>query len=215
MIRAIAWDIDGTLIDSEPLHLRALLSVCGVHGVDISDLPDNRFVGVNIQDVWRSLKPRFPQRLEMGEWIHEINAFYSAHRAELRPMPNARSAIEQFAGSGLRQAAVSNSNRPVVEANLDVLGARDHIEFALSLDDFERPKPDPAPYFQLLDRLGLQAQEVMAIEDSQTGIESARAASIRAVGYAPSGQILWDTDYVVDCLNQLPALLFPDQLDGL
>ncbi len=78
-IQAIAWDIDGTLIDSEPLHLESLLAVCKRHNVDISDLTDDCFVGVNLFDVWETLKNRFRADVARDDWIDEINSYYAAH----------------------------------------------------------------------------------------------------------------------------------------
>ena len=67
-IKAIAWDIDGTLVNSEPLHLEALKYICEHFYVDIADLADNHFVGINVLDVWAELKPRFPTELTYEGW---------------------------------------------------------------------------------------------------------------------------------------------------
>ena len=56
MIGAVAWDIDGTLVDSEPLHLKSLILVCEKYDVDISDLPNEYFIGVNLHGVWKALQ---------------------------------------------------------------------------------------------------------------------------------------------------------------
>ena len=56
MIKAVAWDIDGTLVDSEPLHLKSLILVCKKYNVDISDLPNEYFIGVNLHGVWEALQ---------------------------------------------------------------------------------------------------------------------------------------------------------------
>jgi beta-phosphoglucomutase-like phosphatase (HAD superfamily) len=62
-IDAVAWDIDGTLIDSEPLHHQALLDASASFGVDLKDLPPLAFRGVHMDEVWSSLRDRFPATL--------------------------------------------------------------------------------------------------------------------------------------------------------
>jgi beta-phosphoglucomutase-like phosphatase (HAD superfamily) len=59
-IRAVAWDVDGTLVDSEPLHHDALTAACRNWNVDISDLPQDMFRGVHMGEVWQAIAPRMP-----------------------------------------------------------------------------------------------------------------------------------------------------------
>ena len=88
MIQAVIWDVDGTLIDSEPLHLEALLAVCDRHRVDISDLSDDHFIGVNLFGVWNALRERFPSTLTVQSWVGELNNIYAAGVAKLVPIPD-------------------------------------------------------------------------------------------------------------------------------
>lgn len=178
MIKAIAWDIDGTLVDSEPLHLFALKQVCLAHGVDISDLDDTHFVGVHIGNVWRALQPRFPAALSFAAWSAQINRAFSDNADRLVEIEGAAAVVAGLAEKGLRQVAVSNSNRAVVDANLRAVGVAELMEFSLSLDDVCEGKPDPFPYRLACYRLGLDPGEVMAVEDSATGAASARAAGL-------------------------------------
>lgn len=177
-IRAIAWDVDGTLVDSEPLHHRALLAGSAAFGVDLSDLPDEAFRGVHMGDVWEILRPRLPQTLAEAEWLEAINRHYVDHRHELTAVPHAVEAITAIASMGLPQVCVSNSARMIVDANLDALGVASHIAFSISLDDAVRGKPDPWPYVEACHRLGIVPAAVLAVEDSRTGITSALAAGM-------------------------------------
>ncbi len=183
-IRAIAWDVDGTLVDSEPLHHRALLAGSAAFGVDLSDLPNEAFRGVHMGDVWEILRPRLPEALTETEWLSAINNHYVDHRHELAAMPDALETIEALAAMSLKQVCVSNSARLIVDANLDALGVGPHMTFSMSLDDVVRGKPDAWPYAEAARRLGLSPPEVLAVEDSLTGITSAVAAGLQcaAVG---------------------------------
>lgn len=177
-IRAIAWDVDGTLVDSEPLHHRALLAGSAVFGVDLSDLPDEAFRGVHMGDVWTLLRPRLPQALAEEEWLAAINRHYVANRHELVAIPQAVETIRALASMGVPQVCVSNSARMIVDANLDALGIAAEMAFSISLDDAAHGKPDPWPYAEACRRLGLAPAMVLAVEDSHTGITSATAAGL-------------------------------------
>ena len=95
LFRAVAWDIDGTLIDSEPLHQRALVAASAALGVDLSDVEPEAFRGVHAIDIWKVLKPRFPASSSFKTWIAAIEAYYVAHAGELVPNPGALEAMRR------------------------------------------------------------------------------------------------------------------------
>lgn len=182
---AIAWDIDGTLVDSEPLHHRALLAVCkNSHGVDLSDLPDQAFRGVQMSNVWLELRDRLPTSACEDDWLSAINSYYSDRRSELVAMPGAVQTIRTLKELGAQQVCVSNSGRLIVDANIDALGIRDCISFSICRDDVPVGKPDPYPYLKACRRLAVAPAQTLAVEDSQTGIRSARAAGLLVAGYS-------------------------------
>ncbi len=182
-IRAIAWDVDGTLVDSEPLHHRALLAGSAAFGIDLSGLPDQAFRGVHMGDVWQILRPRLPEDLVEANWLDAINRHYVDHRHELIPVPLAVETIRIIAKMGLPQVCVSNSARVIVDANLDALGVAAFMTFSISLDDVLKGKPDPWPYAEACRRLELAPSSVLAVEDSRTGITSARAAGLPCAAF--------------------------------
>ena len=195
-MRAVAWDVDGTLVDSEPLHLRALQSVCDANGVNITDHGTTPFIGVAIMDVWRLLAPRFKGKLGQKtgnaerEFRQAVTQHYLDHANEVRVLPGARQALEHLSRCGVALTAVSNSERPIVLANLRALGALDLFQAIVSLDDVRQPKPAAEPYTQAIAAMGVQAREAWAVEDSPSGARSARAAGLRVliVGKDPKAQ---------------------------
>ncbi|AHF76676.1 HAD superfamily hydrolase [Sodalis praecaptivus] len=180
---AIAWDIDGTLVDSEPLHHRALLAACRRFGLDLSALPASRFCGVHVFDVWQALRAELPADLPREVWLRAIEDHYHAHSSELDAIPDSRETIRLLAAKGIKQACVSNSCRAIVESNLRALGVRECMDVVVTLDDVNRGKPAPEPYQHALSALGLPAAAVLAVEDSQTGALSAQAAGMHVAFY--------------------------------
>lgn len=204
MLKAVIWDIDGTLIDSEPLHLKALQKVCAQYNVDISDLPEDRFIGVNLHGVWLALGSRFPAGLTMAKWVDALNGIYAENAAELTAIPDATTVVKLLYLQGVRQAAVSNSNRSVVDTNLASLGIAGMLEFSMSLDDVRAGKPAPEPYLKALDQMKLRPCQALAVEDSRTGVCSARSAGIPVVGF---GGPELEADWHIDSLRQVLELI--------
>ena len=99
LFRAVAWDIDGTLIDSEPLHQRALVAASAALGVDISDIEPEAFRGVHAIDIWKALEPRFLAVRRSPTWIAAIEDYHVAHAGELAPIPGAVEAMQELASA--------------------------------------------------------------------------------------------------------------------
>jgi HAD superfamily hydrolase (TIGR01509 family) len=209
LFRAVAWDVDGTLIDSEGLHQRSLIETGAEFGVDLSDLPDEAFRGVHMRDVWTALKPRFPVSVDRKTWIAAIQRFYIARAPSLSPIPGALEAVRALAAKGVAQACVSNSGRAIVDANLEALQIRPAISFSISLEDVSAGKPDPEPYREAARRFALPAAAVVAVEDSGAGARSARAAGLYVVGYAPKGNAFVGSDRSITKLMEVVALFEP------
>ena len=176
--KAIAWDVDGTLVDSEPLHYRALIQVCRDLGCRIDGINEKTFLGVSITDVWEQLRCDLPDELQKGDWLAAIDRYYVENCGSIAMQPGALKLIEKAAAAGIRQVCVSNSHRQVVEANLQMMGAERYMEFLVCLDDVKNGKPAPEPYARACSLLELPAHDVLAVEDSRTGAASATAAGL-------------------------------------
>lgn len=207
ILRAVAWDIDGTLIDSEPAHHLALVAVCATFGLDLTSLPEETFLGVHVHDVWRALRPQLPADLVEAEWLAAIEADYARRAAALAPMPGAVETVRALAARGIPQCAVSNSARRVVDANIAALGLSDLLAFTLALDDVREGKPSPESYLRACERMNVPPHEAMAVEDSPTGARAARAAGlfVAVVGSNADG----DGDLRLDDVSGVLRLVAP------
>ena len=206
-LRAVAWDVDGTLVDSEPLHHDALLAACAKWDVDISDISDATFHGVHMGDVWKVLMPRMPASARKDDWVQANDDYYVEHRKLLKPMPRAIETVNALSRAGIVQICVSNASRMILDANIDALGIAGTLAFSLSIDDVANGKPHPEPYATGSARLGLKPNEVAAIEDSATGRRSARAAGLMVIAYDHLNEAVIDADHIIRDLARLPGLI--------
>jgi len=123
----------------------------------------------------------------------------------LQARPGALVRVKRLAARGVRQCAVSSSERDIVEASLQSLGLRRAFEFLVTLDDVERPKPDPEPYRRAVVRLGLPAAAIWAVEDSPSGLASAHAAGLPTVLVtdSPDAAKAWGSNATRVCASLL------------
>ena len=179
---AIFWDIDGTLIDSEPTHQAALIACVRHYGIDEQKIPQDRFTGMHMQHVWAELQNLFPPETTYRDWNAVIEQSYMQRVDQIAPMPEAPNVVQTL-GKSYRQCAVSNSGRNIVDANIRRLGIEKALFLSVSLDDVKRGKPDPQPYLLAIDALNIEACQGVAIEDSRSGLQSAKTAGLTTIAF--------------------------------
>jgi HAD superfamily hydrolase (TIGR01509 family) len=187
---AVLWDMDGTLVDSEPLHQRTLLAVLASVGVESgSDLFEST-IGLSEGDVHSHCVDRFGLCIGASEWIAFRNAAYAREARALRPRPGALEAVRALASRGVAQAVVSNSSRPVLDISLGALQLQEALAVTVSRSDVRRGKPDPEPYLRAASLLRVAAADALVIEDSPTGAASGLAAGMRVLVWLPEGVLV-------------------------
>jgi HAD superfamily hydrolase (TIGR01509 family) len=182
-IRALLFDFDGTIVDSESVDLRAWEEVFEAHG---APLPHDRFLlrvgtlgGPNELDELEAAIGRTVDR-------EAVTAGRRVRERELLHAEPLRAGVEEYLADarelGLEVGIVSSSTREWVEGNLERLGISDGWACVFCADgDRSRCKPDPVLYLEALDALGARPEEAIAFEDSPNGVAAAVAAGIFTV----------------------------------
>jgi beta-phosphoglucomutase len=190
MIRAIFFDFDGVLVDSEPLHWETWSNVLRPQGIQVS-LEDyrRRFIGVSnramIRDLCREAGRQFdPEEFQL--WYAEKRALYA--QRDLRvPADLARLIREGL--SGFRLGVVSSSRRSEVEPYLVRAGVRERLEILVCAEDAAQLKPSPEPYRKAAALAGLPAPDCLAVEDSDAGEQSAAGAGMQVLRVAAPEEV--------------------------
>ncbi len=184
MIDAVIFDLDGLLIDSEPLWRRAQIEVFSRAGVTLTEEQCAETTGLRVDEVVRLRMRRH------REWssLTETDAVEGIHarvielvRAEGVAREGAREAVALVATTGVKLALASSSARRVIDAALDRLGCRDAFEVIRSAEYEPYGKPHPGVYLATAKELGVEATRCLAVEDSLNGLIAAKAARMRCL----------------------------------
>lgn len=193
-LRAAVFDFDGVIVDSEPLHYRALRDALLPEGVEITEEEYLRIYlahndRVAIQKALAHHGERAdPKRMERIE-ARKIGIFAGLIPA-IPVFEGAREVVGAL-GAEIPLAIASGARHNEIEAILAGLGLRDAFQAIVGAEDAERTKPDPAPYLEAARQLaarapGLDPTECVAFEDSIPGIAAALGAGMKVVGVAHS-----------------------------
>ncbi len=191
MIRAVLWDIDGTLLESEPMHWEAVMVVANRLGAELG--PDDHFgfLGLSMPAVHAKIAARTPLAVDVAGFVDAVTDHYVAHVDRVAPRAGALETIDRLAGRGVLQACVSNAGARVVVANLRRLG-RPALAFGLSRDDVPRGKPHPDPYLAAAARFGVDPADCLVVEDSPVGAAAGVAAGMRVIAWPEWAELTFE-----------------------
>ncbi len=184
MLIAVLFDLDGTLVNTDPLHYQTWQEILRDYGLEI----DEAFYKARISG---RLNPLIVQDLlpqlsfEAGQQLADYKeARFREIGLSLTPLAGLLDLLAWIETQGLRKAVVTNAPRENVNFLLEVLKLADTFEPVVLAEDAIAGKPDPAPYKLALSLLGISPKEAIAFEDSCSGIHSAVGAGIYTIGVA-------------------------------
>lgn len=212
-VAAVVFDLDGVLVDSEPLHFRAANRVLGRYGHAISEAQYVDFIGLGERATWQSWRAQFALAPSVADLV---TAHTAARRAEIdagvEAITEATALARRLAADGVRLAIASSSTRAVIDALLGALQVTDLFPVRVSGEDREvaRSKPAPDVYLAAAQRLEVVPAACVAIEDSGPGVTAAAAAGMFCVA-VPSRwtrhQDFSAADVVLASLRYFPIVL--------
>ena len=177
----LLFDLDGTIVDSEPFHLAAFRALFLELGHRIGQADFDRLVGTTSMEAMRTLLPEL-DGAEHRRLVERKEELFRTSVDALTAISGLPSLLARASASGIRLGIVTNAPRSNAEFVLRHLGVDRLIETIVSGCELTAAKPDPLPYLVGLDRLGLAPYDAIAFEDSVVGVRSATAAGIWTVG---------------------------------
>jgi HAD superfamily hydrolase (TIGR01509 family) len=210
---AVLVDFDGTLVDSEPVHLASWMEVLPKYGVRThADQFARRFIGVPAPAEAAILVAEHRLSLTPAALVEEKEAVFRRLLAErgIPLMPGARDALDLLAGTGLALGLVTGSPRFIVEPVLARHALTHLFQAVVTFDEAPRSKPAPDCYQKAVELLGADATRGVALEDSENGIASAKNAGLVCIAVCQTWSRLQDlsrADRLTDDLAEAAAAI--------
>jgi HAD superfamily hydrolase (TIGR01509 family) len=216
VIRAIVFDFDGLILDTEEPIYRSWLEVYEAHG---EDLPFDRWVQT-VGSTTTGFHPQHHLEERLGRPLpKEVLDRRMDRRTELilanQVLPGVVQRLEEARAMGLKLGVASSSTQEWVRGHLARLGILDHFDCLRCRDDVANAKPEPDLYLAVLDCLGVRAEEAIAIEDSPNGVAAARRAGMTCVAIPNSITAHLDLSHADLVLNSLAELTVAHLLERL
>lgn len=195
--KAVFFDMDGTLIDSEPLWFENEVKLMAQFDYEWTILDQANCIGGPIQKTGNYMAAKIGGENKPEFFIESLIAMVSADFEErIQFMPGALELLQELSSKKIRLALVSASPRQMLEATFRVLKGR-YLELLISSDDVVKSKPDPECYLKAAAHFDLDISECLILEDSKTGVAAGKASGAKVVAVPHLVEISPDEQVVV------------------
>jgi beta-phosphoglucomutase family hydrolase len=183
---AVIFDMDGVLVDTEPLHIEVNLSLLAELGINFPKERILEYVGISAPRFWQEIKQEFDLPQSAEELIATERARLLAHIAKVKaipPIPGIRELLDELSARNVPLAVASSSAMEAIIALLTKSDVLDFFPVLVSGQDLSRGKPAPDIFLLAAEKLGARPDDCLVIEDSSPGVAGAKAAGMQCVGF--------------------------------
>lgn len=209
MIKALLFDFDGTLLDTNELIIQTFMYVLEDRFPGQYSPQDCiNFIGPSLKETFEQITPN-----EVDEMTAKYREWNLAHHDELvTEFDGVLPTLEQLKNQDIRLAIVSTKRRDTIEKGLSLMGAGHLFELVIGLEDVRHVKPNPEPVLLAIEKLGVNKEDVMMIGDNYHDIEAAKNAGVLSAGVAWSikGEDFlkqYNPDYILQHMSDLLSIV--------
>lgn len=186
MIKAVIYDFDDTIVDSDPLHIQSWEQNLKDHQVqniaDFKIFREENMMGKSSRENAKLLVNHYKLDVDPEDFYHKKADIYMKNAIDkLKLLPGVVYSLKLFKKMGLRLAVASGSPRKYIDAVINRLGLKEYFELIVSADDIQKSKPDPQSFIVTCSKLELDPVECIVIEDATVGVQSAKAAGCKCI----------------------------------
>lgn len=210
MLKAIIFDLDDTLVNTWPWHRQAMDAALKPYNIQLADLDPTKLhhiVGRRTRDAFEFIRHDLGVSVPTAELEDARRPVFEALRESGQVLlPGAIDLLERLRADGMRLVLVSSGKENYVKSVLKKCQIDKYFDDIIGGDEVTKGKPDPEPYLNALKYLQLPASDCIVIEDSQSGIESAKAAGCYCVAVRNANippQDYSRADQLVDSLTEI------------
>jgi len=210
MLKAVIFDMDGVLIDSEPFHFVVNEKIFANLGINLNEEEYHSFIGTTHKDMWSTLKKKFNLPQSVPELVNmQVSGnieYIKNENIEPIKIKGVEDLLSGIARENIKIGIASSSPTDVIKLVINKLGINDYFSVITGGEEIEKGKPSPDIFLKAANRLNVNSSDCLVVEDSKNGVLAAKAAGMKCVGYKnpnSGNQDLRKADLIIDNYDSL------------
>ncbi|WP_335966636.1 HAD family phosphatase [Galbibacter sp. PAP.153] len=202
------FDMDGVIVDSEPVHQEILNKVFQELNLEFSVAYHHTLVGMAAIPMWEKIRTDFSIETNARELMnfHKEFLFIEMGKRKIAPVPGVIDLLLRLKKMGISISLASSSPLKLINLFIDQLEIRSYFDYLISGENIERSKPFPDIFLKVANEYGVSPDKFVVIEDSHNGVRAAKAAKMTCIGYKnpnSGNQDLSPADIIITSFTKL------------
>jgi beta-phosphoglucomutase family hydrolase len=209
MIQTVIFDLDGVIIDSEPVHFELEKQMFDELKITVSFEEHCSFVGMSSENMWEAIVNKHNLSCQPAELVQKKHSLYIDHlvnEQNLHPIPRVAELIKELHKNNFRLIIASSSPAEVIDAVLKKFNLSSYFMMTISGTELTHSKPHPEIFLRAANLANSNAKECVVIEDSENGVKAAKAAGMKCIGFLnpnSGAQNLNSADVIIKSFKEL------------
>ena len=205
-MKAIIFDMDGVIINSEPLHVKIERELLEELGGTITDKEHSNFIGTTDYHMWSTFKEQFNIELSVDEMIKIKRDRFNENIHKIELVPGFWDFFIKVYEAGHPLALASSNNKESVNLIVEKFELNKYLKVIMTGEDVSEGKPNPEIFLKTAEKLGVSPSNCIVIEDAKNGVLAAKAAGMKCIGFNNpvfGKQDLSGADLIIDSFSEL------------
>ncbi len=205
-VKAVLFDMDGTLIDSEHIHYNSLIDVCRRYGYDFTAGDETRFLGTSMRYIYDNIHKDFIKSISFEQFRGDNIEYFEKVIGEQHLFTAVKESLDYLKGKKIPLCLVTNSEEQATDIALRKTKIRDYFDYVVTSANVKNAKPFPEPYLLAAQHLNMDIKDCLVVEDSPTGVEAGLKAGAHVVAITSSikAENLKKAHKIVEKFSEIP-----------